>query len=155
MTPKRFFRLLILISVLWTILSIAVFAATFRTLPQPLLDYLIQTAPDRPPFVPQSAGKGLALLMTLAGLGLSVSTIVGVLLFRRWARVLYVVGTVLIMFAQIFAGPAILTGPASFCSSVGYFIQGVTVAIAFLPPVSALFAARPNPYEECQDVIDG
>ena len=62
--------------------------------------------------------------------------------FRRWARILYVVGTVLLMFAQIFTGPAVLTGPASFFSSVGYFIQGVTVAIVFLPPISALFATR-------------
>jgi hypothetical protein len=138
--PKSFFRLLIVFSFVWLIIAVIVSTLTIPSLPQSLLDYLLQHTPDRPGFIPQSVGKGVALSISIVVLVVSIATIVGMWRFRPWARVLFVIGTAFGLLSQIFAGPVVLPGAASFCFSVAEFTQGATVAIAFLPPVSNLFS---------------
>src|SRR6266478_7064198 len=140
MTPKSFFRLLIVFSFVWLIVAVTVSTPSIPSLPQSLLDYLLQHTPDRPGFIPQSASKGVALMVSLVVLVISIATIIGMWRFRPWARVLFVFGTGLGLLSQIFAGPTVLPGAAAFCFSVAEFTQGATVAIAFLPPVSDLFS---------------
>jgi hypothetical protein len=141
-TPKTLFRLLIVFSFVWLIVAVTVSTLTIPYLPQPLRDYLLQHTPDRPGFIPQSVSKGVVLVISLVVLVISVATIVGMWRFRPWARVLFVVGTAFGLLSQIFASPTVLPGAASFCFSVAEFMQGVTIAIAFLPPVSNLFSPR-------------
>jgi hypothetical protein len=141
-TPKRIFRLLIVLSFVLPFVAGAVLIVSLRSLPSPLLDWLMQQPADRPGLVPQSLDRGVALLIS-AGISIIILVVtIGLVLFRRWARSAYVVITVLYFLALFFARPSVLPSPAFATFALGYFVQGVIIAIAFLPPTSQLFVSK-------------
>lgn len=75
------FRLLIAVTFVWVLVTAFVTALTLPSLPQPLLDYVMQHAPDRPLYVPQSADKVLMLAVTVCVGAVSIATIIGLWCF--------------------------------------------------------------------------
>jgi len=120
----------------------AVLIVTLHSLPGPLSDWLMQQPADRPALVPQSLDRGVALLISGSVSIVIVIVTIGLILFRRWARSAYVVLTVLYFLALFFAGPSVLPAPAFGMFALGYLLQGVIIAMAFLPPTSVLFASK-------------
>jgi hypothetical protein len=141
-TPKRLFRLFILLSFILPFVAGAVLVITLRSLPSPLLDWLMQQPADRPALVPQSLDRGSALLISGAVSVVILVVTIGLVLFRRWARSAYVIISVLYFVALFFARPSVLPAPAFGMFAVGYFMQGVIIAMAFLPPTSLLFVSK-------------
>lgn len=142
MTPKRLFRLLILLSFILPFVAGVVLVMTMRSLPNPLLEWLMQQPADRPALVPQSLDRGVALLLSLGTSIIILAITIGLVLFRRWARSAYAVLTALYFLALFFAPPSVLPSPAFATFAVGYFVQGVVIAMAFLPPTSDLFVNK-------------
>jgi hypothetical protein len=141
-TAKRLFRLLIVLSVILPFVAAAVLMMTLRTLPIPLLDWLMQQPADRPALIPQSFDRGLALLISVVFSVAVIVVTIGLILFRRWARSAYVVIMVLYVGALFLAPPSVLPAPAFGVFAIVYFVQGAIIAMAFLPPTSLLFANR-------------
>jgi hypothetical protein len=141
-TSKRLFRLLMVLSFVLPFVAGAVLIASLRTLPSPLLDWLMQQPADRPALVPQSLDRGVALLISAAISIVILVVTIGLVLFRRWARSAYVVITALYFVALFFTRPSVLPSPVFAVFAVGYFVQGVIIAMAFLPPTSGLFVSK-------------
>lgn len=142
MTAKTFFRLLIVLGFVWTFVFVGVGVLTIPTLPQPLLEYVLQHTPDRPLFIPQSVGKGPLIVLLLLMLIVSIAMTVGLWRFRRWARLLLIVIPAFTLISQIFAPPFVLPSVQMFCLSLGQFIADAAIVMAFLPPVAHLFSTR-------------
>ncbi|MGH9553482.1 MAG: hypothetical protein ACRD3W_29135 [Terriglobales bacterium] len=134
--------MLMVVSFVLPFVAGAVLVVSIRTLPSPLLDWLMQQPADRPALVPQSLDRGVALLISAAISIVILVVTIGLFLFRRWARSAYVVITTLYFVALFFARPSVLPSPAFAVFAVGYFVQGVIIAMAFLPPTSELFVSK-------------
>jgi hypothetical protein len=75
--------------------------------------------------------------------GIDLAAAVGMCFFRRWARALYITLLVLFAVALLFRGRSLVGSTISF----GLFfleniLDGVVIAMAFLPPLAGLFAKR-------------
>jgi cytochrome b subunit of formate dehydrogenase len=102
----------------------------------------MQQPADRPAIVPQSLDRGVALFIALGATIVILIVTIGVVLFRRWARSAYVAITALYFFALFFARASVLPSSAFAVFALGYFVQGVIIAMMFLPPVSSLFVSK-------------
>ena len=129
-------------NIVWPFIAGIIFTVTLRTLPSPLLDWLMQQPADRPALLPQSLNRGIALLIAVIIGIFFIIVVIGVWRFRPWARAAYVIITVIYFVCLFFAPPTVLSAPAFGVFAIGYFVQGIVLAMLFLPPIAQMFATR-------------
>ena len=125
------FRLLVAAGWLLSMACLVVLAFESRTLPPELRDYL-RAAGER------SYGTGMTLLYTINFIA-GVAATLGLLLFKRWARTLYVLSFVSGLLALPTLPPLVMTPWASLFSALAWFALSAMIVLMHLPPVREYF----------------
>ena len=81
----------------------------------------------------------LVLSLGILGGGCALVSIYGLYRFRPWAPRLAVAGTVLALMCWPFLGAFVQSGFAISISSLGSYLWGAVVALAYVQPISAHF----------------
>ena len=136
-TP-RFFRALLLASVLIALASAAVDWLCPALLP---LEWQMVQEETPLPWAPEDDTLWLLFGVVLGAyaLALSVAT-VGMYLFKPWGRSLSLWGTVLAAPVVVWLGPTMLSGLASALLDLSSMLWGATLALAYFSPLADRFA---------------
>ena len=133
----RFFRALVLVSVLIGLASAAVDWLWPALLP---LEWqrLWDEAP--PPWMPENETLWIVIGVVLGAyvLALPVAT-VGMCLFKPWGRSLSLWGTVLAAPVMVWLGPTMASGLASAMLELSSMLWGAALALAYFSPLAARF----------------
>jgi len=138
------FRASLIASFLIGILSVASMFLTVPLLPPELQSYLenedaiLSLTENLSPAVLKSmlvAAIGIVLAILIG----TVTITVGLYFWRRWARSLYLITTILFLLSSIFLGPVVLSGPTEFLYGIGYMLTGFILALAYFSPVAEKF----------------
>ncbi|MFL6519512.1 MAG: hypothetical protein ACJ8NS_04770 [Chthoniobacterales bacterium] len=141
MKPRLVFKLLIVSTVLFPILTAVIGALPFTTLPIPLSEFL-RSQPTGSAAMFAGFPRSLILLLGIAVVIVVLAAFVGLWRFRRWGRALYVAVTVVYAVCMPLMGPLVLPASLTPLFYVGYLIQGAVIAMAYLPPVADVFATK-------------
>ena len=136
MKAKRYFRALIVMVWALPYLSLA-------------LDVLIRGVWGPPANFSRPADvPWIAVAVWVAGIAaffLLVVASVGLWLFQRWARPVYILAAIVYAAVRPFSTPYSYTHWGELFGYLDYALEGALIATAFLPPVALLFAPRtPN-----------
>lgn len=138
-TPRRYRQLLTVYVILLMLIGVAPF------LPMAALPLDLHEAWERLP-PPAWIPDGIATTLLLAALLIPVvvAQIVGLYLFRRWARTLSTVLTVLVWPLLLFTGPSVQSALEVVLSDVTSVLWGALLALAWASPVSRRFEGLPD-----------
>lgn len=90
-----------------------------------------------------SLSPALSIALDAVLWALDFGVLAGLWFFRRWARPFYLALLVLPLVAIVFRPRPIVGTTSSFLLvTLESFLEGVVIAMAFLPPIAALFAQR-------------
>jgi hypothetical protein len=70
---------------------------------------------------------------------LVVSSVIGLFFFRRWARPLYLVTTILATLLLPVSGPYVASGWSQMIDELGLIVSGVILALIYWSPLKELF----------------
>jgi len=138
-TPRRYRQLLTVYVILLMLIGVAPF------LPMAALPLDLHEAWERlppPAWIPDSIATTFLLAALL--IPLVIAQIVGLYLFRRWARTLSTVLTVLVWPLLLFTGPSVQSALEVVLSDVTSVLWGALLALAWASPVSRRFGGQPD-----------
>ena len=151
MKPGKVFRLLIVLTWLVPILSIALLQVPYSRTPAGLQhstevrEVFRQLDTSRWPEGMEWVLVGAVVSIIL----LTVVTTAGLWIFRPWARVAYLPVSLVYVYLLPFGSPYVPSGVGRGAQFIVYLMQGVLLAMAYLPPVGQLFTrARKAPWPE-------
>jgi hypothetical protein len=136
---RRNFQILVAVSQVLTIGIVVVQYVTESSLPPELLGYLSDyetiLIPDR-----------LSIIELLTNIPFLVETLLGIfaatglILFRTWGRLVYLVYIAAGLIITVLAGPYISTGWTAFVGYVSSITEGLILALMCFSPVRKMFA---------------
>ncbi|MFL6519515.1 MAG: hypothetical protein ACJ8NS_04785 [Chthoniobacterales bacterium] len=141
MKPRLVFKLLIVSTVLFPILTAVIGALPFTTLPIPLSEFL-RSQPIGPAAMFGDLPRALMLVLSIAVVVVGLTAFIGLWRFRPWGRALYVGLTLVYALCMPLMGPLVLPASLTPVFYVGYLLQGALIAMAYLPPIADMFATR-------------
>lgn len=136
---KNHFRSIIVVSLL-----ISVFGSAYDHIwPDPMIDqayeYIIELETDAEP--EESAFIAVAAVGLVAGIAAIVS-FVGLLLFKSWARHVYLAGFVAAFSLYPYIGLAVYSGVAQILYDLSMVLSGVILSLAYYSPVAEYFEEK-------------
>jgi len=134
---KRSLRVLIVGEFLLAVLSLIVGIASEGSLPEPLREFERSRAEGEMTTFDWVI-LGVVIPVLIAGL----VAYVGLLLFWRPARGIYLATTVVAGLISPFLGPEVATGPAGALEDLSCIVTGVLLAVLYFSPVSELYDRR-------------
>lgn len=141
MSARGVFRSLIVLAFLIPFVTPVAAMLSCSTLPAPLLNYL-QSEPSGSMAAFSRLPRSVAILSGALAIAAAIFATIGLFTFRRWGRSLYVLLTVLYMVCMPFMGPLVLPAALTPLFCLSYLIQGGIIAMAYLPPITQLYAIR-------------
>ena len=137
MNSTSIFRLILVLGIILSITSIIANFSLSETLPPELQSYLSQLEEQD-----ITVGDGLAVIVMLPVLFLSLISTIGVWFFKRWARNMYVfIIIIFIPFIPLF-GPYISTGWETLFEYPATMIEGAIIVMMFSGSVGEKFSKR-------------
>lgn len=138
--PKTLFRLLVIGEIVLGILTIIVHTLTESTLPPPLLEYVESQ--------PSGSITGLDIFLFAAAAGILIMLVVssvGLLVFWRPSRLLYLLTLVVALLIAPLLGPEVNTGWEAPFDEAASVVSGAILALAYFSPIKVLFEKPANP----------
>ena len=140
MSSETLFRTILIAGLITAIVGIVAGFSLSDTLPQILQDYLTQTE-----VTDISNGEAIFALITILSVFilLPVSTI-GLWKFKRWARTLYVVLTIIFIPFTPAIGPVVMNGWEYMFNDLALMLEGILIAMMFTGVISRRFQPIEN-----------
>ncbi len=140
---KNQFRVLILASLLLSITGGVYDYMWPDTISEQIIEYAHEIEPE-------IRGMQLAVLAVVgvAALILTVVSLIGLLLFKSWARPMYIAGFVLLILLYPFMGVSVYSGVGLIFYDLSMIASGVVLAMLYFSPVSKFY--RRNGYKLMQ-----
>ena len=134
---KSQFRILLVVSLLFAIFSGAYEYMWSDPITDKVLDYAIEIEPEL-------EGKRLVFVSVVGGfiLLLTVISFVGLMLFRSWARHVYLVCLVVSLGLYPFMGVSVISGFGQLYYDASMVLSGVMLALMYCPPVAQHFETK-------------
>lgn len=136
MKPVALFKVVLIAGLVFQVISVAAGVALVETLPPLLQRYLAEVANAE-------ISVGFAILLSfyfLAVLVLMPVNYYGLWKFRSWARVLYVVVSIVFTLLLAFTGPVVMSGLAYMFFSIALIFEGALIAMMFIGEVGEKFS---------------
>ncbi|WP_039562851.1 hypothetical protein [Pseudomonas flexibilis] len=136
MKPVALFKVVLIAGLVFQVISVAAGVALVETLPPLLQRYLAEVANAE-------ISVGFAILLSfyfLAVLVLMPVNYYGLWKFRSWARVLYVVVSIVFTLLLAFTGPVVMSGLAYMFFSIALILEGALIAMMFIGEVGEKFS---------------
>lgn len=136
MKPVALFKVVLIAGLVFQVISVAAGVALVETLPPLLQRYLAEVANAE-------ISVGFAILLSfyfLAVLVLMPVNYYGLWKFRAWARVLYVVVSIVFTLLLAFTGPVVMSGLAYMFFSIALILEGALIAMMFIGEVGEKFS---------------
>lgn len=136
MKAVTLFKVVLIAGLVSQIISVAAGVALVETLPPLLQRYLAEVANAE-------ISVGFAILLSfyfLAVLVLMPVNYYGLWKFRPWARVLYVVVSIVFTLLLAFTGPVVMSGLAYMFFSIALILEGALIAMMFIGEVGEKFS---------------
>ena len=134
MPTTSVFRGVLIAGLMFTILVIISGFSLVETLPPKLQEYLAESEAKAP-----SIGDITLLALTFAALIGYVVAIVGLWKFKRWARTLYVLITLILLLSTPLFGPRVMTGWEWLFDDIEVLLSGVALAMMFSGETGKMF----------------
>ncbi|WP_217523153.1 hypothetical protein [Vibrio metschnikovii] len=132
------FRVILISGLVTSIVGIIAGFSLSETLPPILQEYLLQAEKKEVSnfemvFLLVASLALLALLVLLP-----VST-AGLWKFKRWARTLYIVISIVFIPLSIFVGPIVMNSWEAMFNEIAILLEGILIAMIFMGPISEKF----------------
>jgi hypothetical protein len=122
---------------------LALSAAVVAIATQPLLPPELRAYLDGQADAPLNGRDLLEIAIGIIFLGLAASSTVGLFLFKRWARRLFVALTVTGFIPIVVLGPTVETGAATALAEMATLLSGIILALIYGSPVRDHFEKPP------------
>ncbi|WP_217519020.1 hypothetical protein [Vibrio metschnikovii] len=129
------FRVILISGLVTSIVGIIAGFSLSETLPPILQEYLLQAEKKEV----SNFEMVFLLVASLALLVLLPVSTVGLWKFKRWARTLYIVISIVFIPLSIFFGPIVMNSWEAMFNEIAILLEGILIAMMFMGPISEKF----------------
>ncbi|EKO3608650.1 hypothetical protein GCS56_003305 [Vibrio metschnikovii] len=129
------FRVILISGLVTSIVGIIAGFSLSETLPPILQEYLLQAEKKEV----SNFEMVFLLVASLALLVLLPVSTVGLWKFKRWARTLYIVISIVFIPLSIFVGPIVMNSWEAMFNEIAILLEGILIAMMFMGPISEKF----------------
>ncbi|EKO3678168.1 hypothetical protein MRO13_16110 [Vibrio metschnikovii] len=135
MSITTLFRVILISGLVTSIVGIIAGFSLSETLPPILQEYLLQAEKKEV----SNFEMVFLLVASLALLVLLPVSTVGLWKFKRWARTLYIVISIVFIPLSIFVGPIVMNSWEAMFNEIAILLEGILIAMMFMGPISEKF----------------
>lgn len=129
------FRIVLVTGIVTALICVAISFGLSDTLPPILQDYLAQLDSEE-----LADGEFILLLLgVIVALILSIVVTIGIWMFKRWARTLYIAIIVISFPMYIVMGPVVMTAWEAMFADMSLILDGILIAMMYTGSIGKIF----------------